>query len=288
MNTEMPRYIELETSRYCNRACCWCPNSVFAERRTQELMRWDLFNKIVADLGSLTFAGWLALHNYNEPLANPRIIDELRVVRTLVPQAKPSIFTNGDFLDICVAESLAQCGVAYLRVTLYPGRAGDTTPSEMHIRRYLAARNFDGIGTWDLHAVRQGVACVTHLREMQIEIIRPNIHSYNYRGGMTQLDLASNRISPCAMTTHSAAIDYLGRFKMCCNVFLGSPKHQEYALGDLQTSGFLDLWSSPRMQQLRASHLKADWSSSPICANCSHELPPYEAGTAQPQYGEVR
>jgi len=79
----LPRYVEVETSRRCNRSCAWCPNGEHTVRRRQELMDWTLFRRIVDELGALDYGGWLAFHNYNEPLANPRLHAELGLLRGL-------------------------------------------------------------------------------------------------------------------------------------------------------------------------------------------------------------
>jgi hypothetical protein len=53
---------------------------------------------VAAELGDAGFAGFVALHNYNEPLANPRLPAELDLLRAAAPQARPAIYTNGDLL----------------------------------------------------------------------------------------------------------------------------------------------------------------------------------------------
>src|SRR5450755_626653 len=41
-------YAEVETSRYCNRTCEWCPNGHSGARRDQQLMPWPLLEKVAA------------------------------------------------------------------------------------------------------------------------------------------------------------------------------------------------------------------------------------------------
>jgi hypothetical protein len=89
------RYVEVETARYCNRTCLWCPNGHTGARRVQQLMPWPLLAKVAAELGEAGFVGFFALHNYNEPLANPRLHDELALLRAAAPEARPAIYTNG-------------------------------------------------------------------------------------------------------------------------------------------------------------------------------------------------
>src|SRR5882724_626702 len=50
----LPTYVEIETSRRCNRQCNWCPNGHHDHRRTQELMEW----KVPGGLGALGYGGW--------------------------------------------------------------------------------------------------------------------------------------------------------------------------------------------------------------------------------------
>ncbi len=60
------RYVEAATSRLCNRTCSWCPNGHSGARREQQLMPWPVFAKVITELGDARYAGFLALHNYNE------------------------------------------------------------------------------------------------------------------------------------------------------------------------------------------------------------------------------
>jgi hypothetical protein len=123
------RYVEIETSRYCNRTCSWCPNGHTTTRRAQQLMDWHLFAKITAELGTAAFAGFFAFHNYNEPLANPRLFEEIAQVRRDIPEATPAIYTNGDLLNPSTVERLSGQGMTYLRVTRYPTAHTSCLPS---------------------------------------------------------------------------------------------------------------------------------------------------------------
>ncbi|MPZ79468.1 MAG: hypothetical protein GEV28_03340 [Actinophytocola sp.] len=64
--------------------------------------------------------------------------------------------------------------------------------------------------------------------EANIEVIGPNIlGTYNNRGGtVTGLPLlATQRQEPCWMTATSASVDFRGRMKMCCCVYVDDPAH---------------------------------------------------------------
>jgi hypothetical protein len=271
----LPRYVEMETSRRCNRSCAWCPNGEHAVRRRQELMDWTLFRRVVDELGGLGYGGWLAFHNYNEPLLNRRLLDEIGYVRATMPAARPAVYSNGDVLTRELFERLVTAGVSYIRVTRYPRRA-DTAPSFDVLRAWLRRAGLADDFVWDFRRVRQGLAAVIDTPELRVEVISPAIvDTYNSRAGsVTTLPvLAKQRTEPCLMTATSAVIDYRGRMKMCCCVYPEIPSHAGYVLGDLHTATFADLWWSDRMNAWRAAHARADWSLSPACAGCSQPLP---------------
>lgn len=275
VHAPLPRYVEIETSRKCNRTCRWCPNGEHPVRRTQDLMPWGLYTSIVGQLGELGYSGWLALHNYNEPLLNERLLDEITYARSRVPHGKPAIYSNGDVLRRDLFERLAAAGVVYLRITRYPHHA-ETPPSFEAIRTWLRQAGLTDRLAWDFRRVRQGLGAVADTGALRVEIISPHIlATYNNRGGsVTTLPLSVTvRTAPCLMTATSASIDYRGRMKMCCCVYPESPSHVRYVIGDLTQSSFRQLWTSPQLAAYRTAHASADWSLSPACRTCTQPLP---------------
>ena len=89
---------------------------------------------------------------------------------------------------------------------------------------------------------------------MNLLVISPDLLTYNYRGGTAKALSNYTRTALCHVTTRSAAIDYLGRMKMCCNVLPESGQHDRYIVGSLASSSFAALWSSGMMDSLRKAH----------------------------------
>src|SRR5205085_439579 len=133
----LPRYIEVETSRYCNRRCVWCPNHISGERGVQELMDWTTFQCVIRALALRRYEGWLAFHNYNEPLANPRIIDEVAFAREHLARVGLTVFTNGDYLTAELFEGLSTAGLTQMRITVYPRTNRDSAPSHDRLWEWL-------------------------------------------------------------------------------------------------------------------------------------------------------
>ena len=266
----------METARYCNRTCPWCPNGHTGARRVQQLMPWPLLAKVAAELGEAGFAGFFALHNYNEPLANPRLHDELALLRAAAPGARPAIYTNGDLLKRDGLERLLAAGVRYVRVTRYPHRA-DTAPTEAALERWLAQAGLaDALG-WQFGPVRQGLAArwEDEAAGVLVEVISPSVATYNDRGGTAAVPAqAGPRTQPCQMTATSLSVDYRGIVKMCCNVIPDSaPEHERYEVGSAADATLAELWNGEVMTTWRARHAAADWSASPACRTCVQALP---------------
>lgn len=231
-------------------------------------MSWSLFTKIITDLQSLNYSENVALHNYNEPLLNERIFEEISFVKLTLPSSKTTIFTNGDFIDFETIINLNKSRLDNLRITIYPNKI-NKFPTEKVIKNWIKKHNLEGFN-WSSENMpdNKGIYYYAVFEETNIKVISPNIQTYNTRADLINPLYESTRFKPCNMTTVSAAIDYLGRFKMCCNIFPETEIHKEYVLGDLNINSFYELWSSDFMNLVRKNHLKADWSMSKICEKC--------------------
>jgi len=270
----LPKYTEIETSRKCNRTCTWCPNGEHSVRREQQLMDWGIYQDLTIQLGEAGYTGWLAFHNYNEPLLNPRLPKEIRQAREAAPFARPAIFTNGDALNREMLAELTEAGVCSIRVTRYPHTA-ETPPSYEAIQTYLEKVGLAGL-IFEYSPVRQGLGAQTEVGGVRLEVISPAITAtYNTRGGsVTTLPLlAKARTAPCLMTATSLVVDYLGQVKMCCCVYPEAAEHSGYVLGSVREQRLLELWNSGAMNAYRQAHAAADWSLSPACASCTQPLP---------------
>jgi hypothetical protein len=82
--------IDLETSSYCNRRCLFCPVAAtdrHTAARQQQIMGMPLFHGIVADLQAIGYAGRIVLTRFNEPLADPLLLERIGYLRPRLPKA---------------------------------------------------------------------------------------------------------------------------------------------------------------------------------------------------------
>lgn len=273
----LPNYVEAETSRYCNRQCEWCPNYVLKNRTTQELMPWDYLERIVNSLSLAQYRGWFAFHNYNEPLANPRILDELCFVRRSIPDAKTTIYTNGDNLTDELFVALISGGLSQMRITIYPKSASGKVASHEALWAWLRRKPFLKEKEWQEVVVRQGPALV-HADHPETILISPDVSRYYDRGGTIPWLSVDERTKPCFLTSNSLSIDCEGNIKMCCNVITGNAQHREYFLGNVRDDDILEVWNSEIFENIRERHRRSDWSITPICRTCRQEIKPVSHG----------
>lgn len=268
-HTPLPLFIEVETSHTCNRRCSWCPTGSSVSRHgDQKLMDWAMYLSLVCELETLEYSGWFALHNFNEPLQNPRLNQELQALTDHLPKSTPAVFTNGDLLSYDRLRNLEDAGARHVRVTRYPPSLTAVRDPDEEFNRWVAAKELVAY-QWTKTRTRRGYEFHGVVGACQVEVIIPDVRAYTDRGQLVGIGRRPIRTSPCDLTRRSAAVDRLGRLKMCCNVFTDEEKHRTYVVGVLGESTFADLWSSDLMQSLRTCHANADWSATPICRTCT-------------------
>ena len=236
-------------------------------------MDWSVLCNIVESLRSASYQGWFAFHNYNEPLYNERLFDEISMVRERLPLAKPCIYTNGDRLDEDTYGKLCSLGVKNIRVTLYTPALKSRNPPFSSIWQWLTQRGLERVGDWQESLARQGPA-LEILDECHTQVILPDVSKYYDRGGIIAYLSTQPRVKPCYLTSNSLAVDYKGNIKMCCNVVEAREEHKAFILGNAAVDEIMSVWQSDSFEKLRKLHLRSDWTSSPICKKCRQEVEP--------------
>lgn len=104
---EQPCLISIETINRCNSTCDFCPANRNSECRPYMKMDDELFEKIIGDLHSWNYSGYLNLYVNNEPLIDNKIEEKYTYAKKMLPNAKMLLYTNGTLLSIERFEKLA-------------------------------------------------------------------------------------------------------------------------------------------------------------------------------------
>ena len=92
--------IQVETFSKCNGGCSFCPVNRFVDPRSSELMKEELFYKIINELSEIDYSGIFYFHMNNEPLLDKRIYKFVKDTRKTLPKATLSLWTNGTPLNV--------------------------------------------------------------------------------------------------------------------------------------------------------------------------------------------
>lgn len=277
LSAELPRFIEVEISAFCNRRCSWCPNHDHARGRSTEVLDPAIWQALLAELGSLGYDGEFAFHNYNEPLLAPDCLVRLAQARAALPRARLVLFSNGDPLarDPRLLDALAASGLDELRVTRYPKESeAGLPPQAAHLRAWLTRI---GLPAEQVLVIDEGRRLVaeTRLAGLRVRVIAPRVDHYSDRGGSLSghpLLCRTQRREPCLLPSNSAAIDVHGRLKLCCQIYdTTTADGARWVGGDLAEGGFLAAWRGARMARLRRLTASGQFGTLEPCRFCSHK-----------------
>lgn len=116
-----PRFIEIETSSYCNWKCCYCPNSIYS--REKEIMPLSLFQLILDRASEYGNIRYISLHGYNEPTIEPYFLERVKMIRDA--GFKLVLYTNGSGLKKHIIDEIVEIGVVRNVVFNFPSADAD-------------------------------------------------------------------------------------------------------------------------------------------------------------------
>lgn len=214
--------IEIEISTTCNRACSYCPNSLFDRGRevNKKFMNKELFEKIVKDLKAINYTGELRFHFYNEPLLDSRLSELVRYSKEMLPGVFVNIFTNGDFLDYEKYIDLVEAGVDKLNITAHSRESS-------YLKKIYSIINKN------------------YVKKNMIEIEFKSLLILNNRSGYVSLK-NPYKGKFCHLSLENLTIGYRGDVLLCCNDYFS-----KYKFGNIRDCSIDEIWHNTKFQKLR-------------------------------------
>jgi len=223
--------ISIETCSICNRKCSFCP--VDQDTSQKEMMRDELFNKILAELRELNFHGEIGLSNYGEPLLDERLAEFIARIKANLG-SKITISTNGDFLTREKFGELVSAGVDILHISQH-----DPGPSET-IKNLFAQIS---PAEW---------------KYISYEIVKGDSVTLTNRGGLLKI----KTFYPFYCAPQHTIIRANGDVCFCCNDY-----YNEVPLGNVKKSKLIDIWNSSFYRKIR-NEIKSGIFNLLICQRC--------------------
>lgn len=279
-------YVEIEISSLCNRKCDYCPSS--KSNRIRELLPKEFFLKIITELQSIDYSGNLAFHQYNEPLLEfEYLIECIRIARTMLPEARLLLYTNGDFLTQNVYELLIREGINEMHISCHLDK-DETWSKELADKKIESMKRKIGLRKGRLFVENNRVIwCPGKEDELLYKLKANKLKDINKYPVLTYILSAnfcvegSNRMSkldrvektkkketaktyfcPCILSTLN--ISYKGNCYLCWDCCEGCNTDMQFCVGNIDKYSIFDLYRSKF--EFIQKYLSEDGLS--CCENC--------------------
>lgn len=229
-NDQFPLFSQvlIETRTDCNKRCSFCPQSFY--QREQEVMRWDIFQRIINSLASIGFAGRLVFLVTNEPLLEVRLIQMIKYSKQISSRFFIDLTTNGTLLNLEIVEKLFAAGLDNLSINDYrPDRK---------INQDKVSDNLVPIISTFKHNPK---LCYTPRSDDEIWP--------NYAGVIPQ-NFDKTNFGFCNFPFRKIVFSVKGNVMLCCNDYF-----HETNFGNILNEPILSIWHSESINEIRSNLL---------------------------------
>lgn len=279
------KYVSLEGHTVCNQACYFCPVSIAP--RAPHAMPMEMYERIAGELAAYrdTLEGVFMI-NYNEPTADPRFLEQVKVLKKNgLPAA---VLTNGWGLTPERVDALLEMGgLRYLSINLSTldreryakDRGADHLPIVLRNLEYVK----DKPVAKEMVVVVLGRGDAVHKQDFEdikarYAGTRFEMRTYEVMDRAGHLDLGLKPEAPIARlrgceNVGSRPLQHLhitphGECVLCCEDY-----DERYVVGDLTKSSVAEVLRGPEIARLRRwSYGLEDAPDDFICRKCIYAL----------------
>lgn len=274
-----PTYLQIELNNTCNAKCkmCTIPNM----KRKRGYMSDELYEKILRQANDLNVS-YIMPFLHGEPFLRKDIIDKMKMINDLAPNAKIHLFTNASYLTNKNVDQLKEISNLDLISYSFPGGTKDVYKkitgldfenTVNNIKYSLKELNIKSKITMplikdnkhtieDFHKLWEGY-CQSIGKDADIHVY----DTYNYLGNFPE-SLAKETDTVCDRILRSMTILWDGRVGLCCMDAEG-----DYILGNVNRQSLYDIWNGEKAMGYRRKHLISRKNCEP-CDRCNQELIP--------------
>lgn len=270
--------VEIAISSYCNRICPYCPNAIVDRHSTRNFMDDAIFSNVVKQLGDIGYSGRIAIHRYNEPLADrDYTIKRIKEIKLYIPLSQVFVFTNGDFLTKEIIQELKEAGVSNILVSSHSME--NDSEFESVLNRQQTSLDKLGLPYRYLQVSEAArVAAVDAGEGIAIQWNAINYYHRDVNGTPNMLDRGQSvksetkyvRTDPCLIPFTELQIEWDGKVLPCCNIHIDVKAHEKFILGQITSdSNIFLVWTNSNFVTLRKELFSYKPKGSP-CTTCNY------------------
>lgn len=271
-----PLLVDLELSSVCNLKCpfCYTLSEEFKRKAKPTFMDFDLFSKVVDEIGDKVFAIRLSLRG--EPTIHPRFIDAIRYARSKGIK-EISTLTNGSTLTPEFFTEAMEAGIDWITVSF------DGLHDEYERNR--RPLKFDTIYGYLHRALEIREKNGRFKPVIKVQTLWPAIENdpLRYYGIMAKVSdlVAFNPLVDCLNPKPYDQIEFDedfvcpqlyqrlviaadGRVLLCAN-----DEYSEHIIGDARHQSVHEIWQGTALAEIRKQHrLQSGFRNVEICRKC--------------------
>ena len=288
-----PLTVHIETTNVCNFRCVHCPTGMadYAEQAGYyQHMPMELYRKIIADMVEFGEpVKSLKMYHLGEPLLNRNLATMIRMAREAGITERIEITSNCALLTRERAIELLDCGLEYLRVSVYGTEdavhaaltKSKANPRQIleNVRQLKALRDERGLRTPFLIAQTLAQSPEENARFKELwspvvdEVSLEYPHDWNGVGNAQFTTSSQGRDwdacfpqqkQACAFPFYTLAVRANGSVVTCCVDWNGGT-----TVGDVRHQSLLEIWRGERLLKLQMMHLERRRHENSSCANCT-------------------
>jgi pyruvate-formate lyase-activating enzyme len=268
-----PPVVRIETTNACNAHCTICPHR--AMQRPLREMDDGLF-ALVVDECARSGCREIHLHNFGEPLLDPRLAERIRYAKHRGLR-RVKIFTNGSLLDEGWARRLIAAGLDEIKISFDGGTRDEFERIRVPLRFDRVLENVCRLVT-----LRNAMRSALHVRAVcsaaadrreTARILLPVVDSlvfgrvHNWAGTEPLGPRRAVR-KPCSRLWRTLTVLAGGEVALCCLDYDG-----RHLLGRIDAATSLAaVWHSAAYAEVRRRHAAARQDELPLCRGCSKAL----------------
>jgi len=282
---KFPELLSIEVTTACNSKCIMCPRTKLT-RKIQHLSI-EIFNKIIDDCIGHNLKK-INLFWFGDPLANPNIIEYLRIVRQKLPKVRLYISTNAGLLDAKKTDLILQENLldvinfdvdGITKATYESIRIGvnfDEVMKNIHffLKRKKELNKQKPQIRMTIINMKQTEKEINEFKNYWKKYVQKiDVNDYNTWTGTIEDNNVGEALAksknekftfPCIHPWQEMVVSSEGMAGLCCLDFdLTAP------LGDVKNESIYEIWNGEKLKNYRNLILNLDYAKIPCCKDCN-------------------